>query len=580
MFLRCFTAMGYATAIICLLAMPLSLVRLTFDFRAGGHLELYLADGSVGLRHWPASGWRGELAPPRYDISAGWQSSLRAGLPGWHWWLPENPYATPRSAATSFSVPLLYMLIVALAPAAVGRARHVLFERRCRRLGVCRNCGYDLRGTTDRCPECGSPKSGASGVPANVRLVSSRQVFIALVCCLTLPVAALCAVEWHVSRAREVCTLRGLDYTWYVGQTTPRLSGAVLTPPPGALVGSIAPGTLVLLGDGEYDMSSRPEQLTDVLVIGRGAEKTRLRLRLTNPQRVRIARATVICPDDPFADVRTGTLQLTHCTVSGYNSGAGGSNAIYGERAVVLVESCVFDGVTGRAAGTSHRGTAFDMRGDNCVFVRDADFRENNDILRAAVAVFDRCQMTAAPGARALGVTIYSSPVFGRNNAAALFANTQPAPFAIATDDPPYVSAARNSTHTGDPLADRSLRLLASRGDPRYWAALLRHADPQTRMLAREQLSALGFGTALTPTIEIHSALSQISANASRAAELRLSILANGETLQAALGDAAQNGARAELREEAAHILTLLGVIPELIGEAQFSLVAREIDER
>ena len=66
-------------------------------------------------------------------------------------------YMTGPAWCRSLQIPLWLVLIVSsLAPAFVLRA-HVRRTNRRRRVrqGMCAACGYDLRASTDRCPECG-----------------------------------------------------------------------------------------------------------------------------------------------------------------------------------------------------------------------------------------------------------------------------------------------------------------------------------------------------------------------------------------------------------------------------------------
>ena len=79
--------------------------------------------------------------------------------------------ATREHRAITLPYWLPVLLTAALPLVRAGRKLRPLLRRRHGRLGLCRSCGYDLRATPGRCPECGTQAPAPGASPAASRPV-------------------------------------------------------------------------------------------------------------------------------------------------------------------------------------------------------------------------------------------------------------------------------------------------------------------------------------------------------------------------------------------------------------------------
>jgi hypothetical protein len=142
---RCEIVLSFIPGHLCLLGFrtPMS-KNCDYDFPARLHIESFSARGvqdSLQRSHY--DWW--VVQPTRSVLGFSWNN---------HTLLPQ--FQPPGFNAHVFSIPL-WFLAGAFSIAPTARFLYLSRKHKRRRRSLCIHCGYDLRASIHKCPECGSP---------------------------------------------------------------------------------------------------------------------------------------------------------------------------------------------------------------------------------------------------------------------------------------------------------------------------------------------------------------------------------------------------------------------------------------
>jgi hypothetical protein len=125
-----------------------------FDGRGGlgiGHRRQQFAPSPV---HLPESFWK-KARPVRIAGTPFQPASFFQRLGFRYIDVPNSPSPAPNNYYREWNAPF-WCLLLLFAPLPVVRIGAAMRRGRGRRRGLCAVCGYDLRATPERCPECGA----------------------------------------------------------------------------------------------------------------------------------------------------------------------------------------------------------------------------------------------------------------------------------------------------------------------------------------------------------------------------------------------------------------------------------------
>ena len=180
--LRCLAMPSAVTLIVTTSVWLLSYWQLTWDFSAGHrHLSAWQGILVFSYSHKPADSR--ELLESNVFVFGGFRYfTLR--------WFPTY---VRTAAGWSVHVPI-WMAVPPFAIAPIVCIVRVRRAHRRHRRGLCMTCGYDVRYSAARCPECGAQvlRPGCSlRSPFSVRLSVAALGYLALLCTLLITFVAL-----------------------------------------------------------------------------------------------------------------------------------------------------------------------------------------------------------------------------------------------------------------------------------------------------------------------------------------------------------------------------------------------------